>query len=272
MVTRKDHAWHDHWLHWIALCWYSLESKGQRMNNYINKCKCILEKVMQDEGSNIVQAATVMANTIKHDGIIHVSGGHCHIYAMETFYRAGGLVPINPLLPHIFATAPRTQAYSDHIYEIEGVGTTIFEDQHVSACDCVVLASIAGRTIPTIDIALSAKQRGLPVIALQSMEFSKRTTPKHSSGSFLSDIADITIDLNIPYGDAVIELNGLSEKCCPVSSIIGFSVIQALVTQTVCNLAEAGITPPVWVSSNLDRGDEINKSHILAMKGRVSCL
>lgn len=242
------------------------------MINYIDECKRILEKVMKNEGGNIVQAATVMANTIKQDGIIHVSGGHCHIYAMETFYRAGGLVPINPLLPHIFATAPRTQTYSDHIYEIEGVGTTIFEDQHVTAYDCVVLASIAGRTIPTIDIALAAKNRGLPIIALQSMEFSKQTTPKHSSGLFLSDIADITIDLNIPYGDAVIELNGLLEKCCPVSSIIGFSVIQALVTQTVCNVAEAGITPPVWVSSNLDRGDAINKNHILSMKGRVSCL
>lgn len=242
------------------------------MIKYIDNCKAIIEKVMANEGTNIENAAKLMSNTVQHDGVIHVSGGHCHIYAMETFYRAGGLVPINPLLPHIYATAPRTQAYSDHIYEVEGVGTTIFEDQHVTVHDCVILASIAGRTIPTVDIALAAKEHGLPVIALQSMEFSKRTKPKHSSGLFLSDIADVTIDLNIPYGDAVIELDGLSEKCCPVSSIIGFSVIQALVTQTVCNLAEAGVTPPVWVSSNLDRGDAINKKHILSMKGRVSCL
>ncbi|MGL5706990.1 MAG: sugar isomerase domain-containing protein [Aeromonas sp.] len=242
------------------------------MIKYIDNCKAIIEKVMANEGTNIENAAKLMSNTVQHDGVIHVSGGHCHIYAMETFYRAGGLVPINPLLPHIYATAPRTQAYSDHIYEVEGVGTTIFEDQHVTVHDCVILASIAGRTIPTVDIALAAKEHGLPVIALQSMEFSKRTKPKHSSGLFLSDIADVTIDLNIPYGDAVIELDGLSEKCCPVSSIIGFSVIQALVTQTVCNLAEVGVTPPVWVSSNLDRGDAINKKHILSMKGRVSCL
>lgn len=242
------------------------------MIKYIDNCKAIIETVMVNEGAHIESAAKLMSNAVQHDGVIHVSGGHCHIYAMETFYRAGGLVPINPLLPHIYSTAPRTQAYSDHIYEVEGVGTTIFEEQPFTVHDCVILASIAGRTIPTIDIALAAKKRGLPVIALQSMEFSKRTKPKHSSGLFLSDIADITIDLNIPYGDAVIELDGLSEKCCPVSSIIGFSIIQALVTQAVCNLAEAGVTPPVWVSSNLDRGDAINKKHILSMKGRVSCL
>ncbi|SLM61438.1 MULTISPECIES: sugar isomerase domain-containing protein [Dickeya] len=242
------------------------------MIKYIDECKRIIENVMASEGHNIEHAAKLMTRTIERDGVIHVSGGHCHIYAMETFYRAGGLVPINPLLPHLFATAPRTQAYSDHIYEVEGIGTTVFEDQQTSANDCIILASIAGRTIPTIDIALAAKKRGIPIIALQSMAFSKCTTPKHSSGFFLNDVADVTVDLHIPYGDAIIELDGLSEKCCPVSSVIGFSIIQALVTQTVCNLAEAGLTPPVWVSSNLDKGDAINKTHISSMKGRVSCL
>lgn len=242
------------------------------MISYLEECKIIIEQVMNSEENNILHGANLMTRTVSQDGVIHVSGGHCHIYAMETFYRAGGLVPINPLLPHIFATAPRTQAYSDHIYEVEGIGATIFADQCVSTNDCIILASIAGRTIPVVDIALAAKKRGLPVIALQSLAFSRQTTPKHSSGLFLSDIADVTIDLHIPYGDAVIELEGLSEKCCPVSSVIGFTVIQALVTQTVCNLAESGLTPLVWVSSNLDRGDEINKEHILSMKGRVSCL
>ncbi|MGM3172811.1 sugar isomerase domain-containing protein [Dickeya lacustris] len=242
------------------------------MINYIDECKRIIEKVIESESTHIEEATQLMTRTIEKDGVIHVSGGHCHIYAMETFYRAGGLVPINPLLPHLFATAPHTQAYSDHIYEVEGVGTTVFDDQNVSPNDCIILVSIAGRTIPTIDIALAAKKRGIPVIALQSMAFSKKTSSKHSSGYFLNEVADVTIDLNIPYGDAIIHLDGLSEKCCPVSSVIGFSIIQALVTQTVCNLAAVGLTPPVWVSSNLDRGDAINKTHILSMKGRVSCL
>ncbi|ENK6701047.1 SIS domain-containing protein [Yersinia enterocolitica] len=242
------------------------------MYKYFDTCKNILREIINKEGGNIETAAGFMVDTLKKNGLIHVSGGHCQYYAMETFYRAGGLVPINPLLPHIFATAPRTQFSSDHIYEIEGVGALIFNDQNVSENDCIILASVAGRTIPTIDIALAAKARGLKVIALQSLEFSQQTTPKHSSGKFLSDIADVTIDLHIPYGDAILTIEGVDEKCCPASSVIGFSIIQALVTQTVCELANQGITPPVWVSSNLDRGDAINKGHIKSMKGRVSCL
>lgn len=242
------------------------------MYKYFDTCKDILNKIINQQGANIELASHFMVETLKKDGLIHVSGGHCQYYAMEAFYRAGGLVPVNPLLPHIFATAPRTQFAADHIYEVEGVGTLIFNDQNASENDCIILASVAGRTIPTIDIALAAKKRGLKIIALQSLEFSQQTEPKHSSGKFLSDVADVTIDLHIPYGDAVLSIEGVDEKCCPASSVIGFSIIQALVTQTVCELASQGITPPVWVSSNLDRGDAINKGHIKSMKGRVSCL
>lgn len=242
------------------------------MFEYINTCKEILKKIINEEDGKIEIASRIMAETLKKDGLIHVSGGHCQFYAMEAFYRAGGLVPINPILPHIYATAPRTTFASDLIYEIEGVGTKIFEEQYVSQHDCIVLASIAGRTIPTIDIAIAAKKKGLKVIVLQSLEFSKCTKPKHSSGQFLSDIADVVIDLHIPYGDAVLEIEGVEEKCCPASSVVGFSVLQSLVTQAVCLLGQEGITPKVWVSSNLDKGDAINKEHIESMKGRVSCL
>ena len=242
------------------------------MFEYIEKCKEILKTVIEDEGSNIEAAAEIMMNTLKKDGLIHVSGGHCQFYAMEAFYRAGGLVPINPLLPNVYGIGPRTAFISDHIYEVEGVGAMIFNDQVVNDHDCIILASIAGRTIPTVDIALAAKKRGLKVIALQSMECSSKTLAKHSSGKHLSDVADVVIDLHIPYGDAVLEIDGMDEKSCPASSVIGFSVMQALVTQTICELGKEKITPKVWVSSNLDQGDAINKIHIQSMKGRVSCL
>lgn len=242
------------------------------MNNYIDICKRIIGKVITHESENIELAASFMVETIKNNGLVHVSGGHCQFYPMEMFYRAGGLVPINPLLPNLFATGPRTQFTSDLVYEREGVGQIIFNDQKVGKQDCIVLVSIAGRTLPTIDIALAAKEKGIKVIVLQSLEFSRKTKSKHSKGHFLSDLADVVIDMHIPYGDAVLKIDTVDDLCCPSSSVVGFSIIQALVTQTVCTLAEQGINPPVWVSSNLDRGDAINKEHIASMKGRVSCL
>lgn len=242
------------------------------MNNYIDICKDLIGKVIANEGENIELATKFMVNAIKNNGIIHVSGGHCQFYPMEMFYRAGGLVAINPLLPNVFATGPRTQFTSDFIYENEGLGQIIFNDQKVGEHDCIVLVSVAGRTLPTIDIALAAKEKGIKIIAIQSLEFSSKTKPKHSKGIFLSDVADVVIDMHVPYGDAVLNIEGVDDVCCPSSSVVGFSIIQALVTETVCTLAEQGFTPPVWVSSNLDRGDAINKQHIASMKGRVSCL
>ncbi len=242
------------------------------MNNFNELCQSIIHQIMANESRNIEAAASIMADSIKSDGLIHVSGGHCQCYSMEMFYRAGGLVPVNPILPHLFATAPRTAYASDLIYETEGVGEMIFNDQSVSKHDCIVLVSVAGRTIPTIDIAIAAQQRGLKVIALQSLAFSQQTQPKHSSGQFLSDCADVLIDLHVPYGDALFSVEGVDEKICPASSVVGFAVIQSLVTETVCLLAEQNIVPPVWVSSNLDRGDDINRAYIHSMKSRVSCL
>ncbi|ENM5747522.1 sugar isomerase domain-containing protein [Vibrio mimicus] len=244
-----------------------------KMNNYFSElCQSIIQQIIVNESRNIEAAAGIMADSIKNNGLIHVSGGHCQCYSMEMFYRAGGLVPVNPLLPHIFATAPHTAFASDLIYETEGVGEMIFNDQSVSENDCIVLVSVAGRTIPTIDIALAAKKRGLKIIVLQSLAFSQQTQPKHSSGLFLSDCADVLIDLHVPYGDALISVEGVEEKICPASSVVGFAVIQSLVTETVCLLANQNVEPPVWVSSNLDRGDDINRTYIRSMKSRVSCL
>ena len=242
------------------------------MSKYIDICKDILLKIISEEGGNIEKASAFMVDTLKNDGLIHVTGGHCQFYPMEMFYRAGGLVPINPILPHLFATGPRTQFASDIVYENAGVGKVIFEREKTEAKDCLVAVSIAGRTLPTIEIALAAKEKGLKVIVIQSLDFSSQTQPKHPDGIFLSDIADVVINMHVPYGDAVLDIHGVSEKCCPSSSVVGFSIVQALVTQTVCTMAEEGVIPPVWVSSNLDRGDIINKEYITAMKGRVSCL
>ena len=62
-----------------------------------------LEQEISEESENIEQAAQYCAASVLKDRIIHVFGcGHSQIFAMEVFYRAGGLVPVNALLiPHL---------------------------------------------------------------------------------------------------------------------------------------------------------------------------
>ena len=49
-----------------------------------------------------------MAEVSKGGGLLHVFGcGHSQMYAMEVFYRAGGLVPVNAILTPCLVGIPR---------------------------------------------------------------------------------------------------------------------------------------------------------------------
>ena len=45
-----------------------------------------------------------------------------------------------------------------------------------------------------------------------------------------------------------------------------------IVAQTVENCVNAGCIPPIYVSSNLDKGDAINAQHIKNYSKLISCL
>ena len=76
--------------------------------DYMQKVKCILEKVEQTQAKNIEDSARIIANAISNKGILHVFGcGHSQMYAMEVFYRAGGLVPVNAILTPSLSLSPK---------------------------------------------------------------------------------------------------------------------------------------------------------------------
>lgn len=69
-----------------------------------------LDRQFDEEGAAIEKAAEYCAASVCSGRLIHVFGcGHSQMFAMEVFYRAGGLVPVNALLiPHL-ALFPRAK-------------------------------------------------------------------------------------------------------------------------------------------------------------------
>ena len=59
-----------------------------------------LEKVNKTQGESITAAASLMADAIAEDRLIHVygGGGHTTLPVGEMFFRAGGLACINPMM------------------------------------------------------------------------------------------------------------------------------------------------------------------------------
>jgi len=239
--------------------------------HFIEKVEKLIEQT-KSQGPMIEKGAELIANSIKNDGVLHVFGcGHSQMYAEEIFYRAGGLVPVNPILEPSLSLRPSAPK-STWFERLEGYAAIILDNQEVRSDEVILIASTSGRNAVPVEMALEAKKRGLFVIALSSSYFSEGVESRHPSGKKLIDIADVVLDGNAPKGDAVMELTDIQTKFGPVSSIVGFTLIQALIVEVVNKLVQDGVTPPIWVSSNVDGGDEINREHIKKFKKRISCL
>lgn len=239
---------------------------------FIQKIEKILAMVKKTQLENINQAAQEISESIKNNGILHVFGcGHSQIYAMELFYRAGGLVPVNAILTPALSLDPKAKL-STFAERQPGLAKVILENEITSANDVMIVVSTSGRNAVPIEMAEEAKKIGMKVIALTSLDFSKQVSSRHVGGKKLYQIADIVIDNCGEAGDAAMAIEGMEAKFSATSTAIGTAILQALIAQVIYNVYAEGIEPPVWVSSNLDRGDAINQKYIENYRERISCL
>ena len=239
---------------------------------YYDVIKEQLERQFEEEKENILKAAEYCSNSVKNERVIHLFGcGHSQMFVMEAFYRAGGLVQVNPLLIPHFALFPKAKL-STIQERIEGFTPEYLDLEDTSEKDTMIIVSISGRNAGGIDMALAAKEKGMKVIALTSLEFSNSVESRHSSGKLLKDVADVVIDIKCVEGDACLSMEGLETKFCGTSTVLGMAVIESIIGQTIENCVNDGYIPPIYVSSNLDKGDKINKEYIKKYRNLISSL
>ena len=73
-------------------------------------------------------------------------------------------------------------------------------------------------------------------------------------------------------GDAVLEIEGLSQKIGALSTFANSYVMNCIVIEAINMLASEGIEPPIWKSGNCPGGDEWNNQFISRFKDKVRCL
>ncbi len=240
--------------------------------DYFKKVREILDVVEETQSETMVESAKVIAESIKNDGVLHVFGcGHSQMYAMELFYRAGGLVPVNAILTPAISLEPKAPLSTQGERQA-GLAKSILDNENINKGDVLIIASTSGRNAVPVEMAIEAKARGLKVITLTSYEFTKNVTSRHESGKKTYEFSDIVLDNCGVLGDAIFEVEGVKAKFAPTSSVIGFTMLQAIVAQVVEYLAAEGYNPPIWVSANTDEGDNINQAYIEKYRNRISCL
>jgi uncharacterized phosphosugar-binding protein len=237
----------------------------------------MLQKIADTQKEAIGKAARRCADAIAEDRYLYVigTGGHSYIACEEMFWRAGGLVPVYPILDPGFSVShgawrsmliERTPGYVIPILKYHGVGKG----------DVLIVCNAYGINAATIDACLEGKRLGATVIGVTSTEFATQVPSdhpaRHPSRQNLFEIADIFLNTWMPYGDAVVDIPGCPQKVAPSSSMGTAFVLNCLVAITVEELVRRGITPPVWRSGNLPGGDEANQKHMDKHLRRVKFL
>lgn len=234
------------------------------MFEYFDGIKSLLKKVEDHEKESINDAVTHFVRAIENKQAIFAFGAsHAGILTQELYYRAGGLMTINPIFGDSVLLNVEPITHTSKMERLVGYGTALAEKMPFKKGDVLFLHSVSGRNPVIIELAMEAAKKGVTVIGLTNLSYSRSVESRHPSGKNLYQVCDTVIDNHGDRGDSMCELDGLDMKVGPTSTVIGATIVNTIVVETVKQLRENGMEkPPIFYSANLDGGDELNKQLI----------
>lgn len=230
---------------------------------FLAKARELLDNI-EAQADKLELAAEWYANAIANDGLIHLYGnGHSGIGVYETFPRIGSMVGFHPLIEQSLVNYTAVVGLNglrqnQYLEKLEGFAEQILANFQFGPHDVMVCFSSTGINGVVIDMALGAKQRGLPVIAITSVAHQNATESRHSSGLRLCEIADLVLDNGTPPGDAMLHIAGCDAPVSPGSSLASVAIVQTLNALTAEKLVERGYKPLILPSMHFKGDTSVN--------------
>jgi len=230
---------------------------------YLNRIQEILDRIKTNEIGKIKKAAEILAESIEKEGRVYMFGsGHSVIPVLDMFPRYGSFVGFFPLYdPRLMwfnVIGPGGARELLWLEKQQGYAKIFLQSYPLEPIDCMLVFSHGGLNTVPIEIALEAKEKGLKVICVSSLENAKIAQKTHPSGKILPDIADIAIDNCVPPEDALVDV-GRIEKVAAGSTVAAVSIAMSLVAEVGAILAKKDRLPHTFVSPNV-KG--VDKSHL----------
>jgi len=226
-----------------------------------------LAEVRATQAQAIDHAARACAASIAADKLVFSFGtGHGALPALEMFPRTGTIVGFRPIVESTMISFHRVwgdmgaRQYR-FIHAVEGYGRAILRSHHLDPKDSIVLFSHSGVNAVILDVALSAKEKGLTVIAVTSLPHSSASPSRHSSGKRLFEVADVVVDTRASVADALIRIDGLDAPVGANSTSVAIAIAHAIVTATAEKLVQRGIKPFVMVNPNTASKETANAAN-----------
>ena len=229
-----------------------------------------MAEVFEQEYEAMERAAEIIARANEEKRSVFAFGcNHAGLITLELFYRTGGMVTVNPIRAPGMMLEISPPTMTSEMERMPGYGKIILNNEPVKQGDVLIIHSVSGRNAVTVDMAELAKEKGMTVIVVTNMNTATTVTSRHPSGKMLHDFADILIDNHGDRGDACIQLDGFAQKLASTSTVVGAAILNAVTVRASEILWEKGITPPVFMSGNIDGGDAYNKAVIAEHKDNI---
>jgi uncharacterized phosphosugar-binding protein len=219
------------------------------MSGYLSSITALLTRIASEEADALARAAESVADVICRDALVHVFGcGHSHLAALDTFYRAGGLACVSPVLDEDLMLHDGA-AKSSRLEKISGIAAEVFRRHDIRRGDLMVVISASGKNAAPVEMLRAAKAAGVTTVAISSSAYA-------AHGGVLLAEADLPIDCKVPYGDAVIPVG--EAKMGGLSTYASLFILNSVLIEGAQKALARGVTPPVYTSGNVAGGTAKN--------------
>lgn len=241
------------------------------LDQYADILTSSIRRIQETQKEKMLDAAAMVSKTICADGLIYVFGcGHSHLLAEETFYRAGGLACVHPIVNEPLMLH-ESASHSSFLEKQNGMAKDVLAPYSFTDKDVLIVASSSGINGVPVEVAAEAKDRGVKVIGISSDAYLDQA-PRNLLNAHLQDVCHICIDNGVPHGDACLQPEGLPVKMTPISTVTGAYIINSILAEATQLALDAGVQVPVYLSGNIPGGAEFNETLIARYKPRIHCL
>lgn len=226
------------------------------LEKYRSEVTALTDRIWQTQSNTIREAARLMAESVAREGLVHLFGsGHSVLPVQDVFPRYGSFPVFRPLMDArlMWQNVIGSGGAKGLLWleRREGYAKVLFENEPIRSGDVMVVFSHGGMNAVGIEVAMEARQRGLKVVGITSMDNQKQSKASHSSGKKLSEVCDLVIDNCVPARDALVDIDGWKAPVAAGSTVAFVTIAMAIVAEVAAELAKRGIAPPVFVSPNV---------------------
>jgi uncharacterized phosphosugar-binding protein len=227
---------------------------------YLDAIEDLLGRARASNHESLPAAARLIADVVARDGIVYVFGsGHSQLVALEVSRRAGSIVPLQVVYDPMWGRAEC----------VEGFGTALLADVTFTAADCLVVVSHSGNTVAPIEMAMSARAAGTPVIAITARAPTAAAS-RHSSGTRLRELGDIVLDNSSLGSDLAVRIGPIGVGA--TSTLVASALLHEVIVEAVLALTARGIEAPVYRANAEEGGSAHNARLLRPYLGRLTTL